>query len=85
MEIKEKKTVDMLTNDSVSILTRKFAEIDGVEAQIGQDHRRAYVNSKTGRSGLQENEPEEVVNAVFSIWGDTPTIEEPTIEETKQY
>lgn len=84
MEIKEKKTVDMLTNDSVSILTRKFAEIDGVETQIGQDHRRAYVNSKTGRSGLQENEPEEVVNAVFSIWGDTPTIEEATTEETEE-
>ena len=83
MEIKEKKTVDMLTNYSVSILTQKFIEIDGVETQVGQDHRRAYVNSKTGRSGLQENEPEEVVNAVFSIWGDTPTIEEPIIDETK--
>ena len=83
MEIKEKKTVDMLTNYSVSILTQKFIVVVGVETQVGQDHRRAYVNSKTGRSGLQENEPEEVVNAVFSIWGDTPTIEEPIIDETK--
>lgn len=78
MEIKEKKTVDMLTNDSVSILTRKFVEIDGVETQIGQDHRRAYVNSKTGRNILQENEPTNIVNSVFAIWGDKPTIEEPT-------
>ena len=84
MEIKEKKTVDMLTSESVSILTQKFIEVDGVETQVGQNHRRAYVNSEFGRSGLQENEPEEVVNAVFSIWGDTPTIEKPTTEETEE-
>lgn len=83
MEIKEKKTVDMLTNDSVSILTQKFAEIDGVETQIGQNHRRAYVNSKIGRSGLQENEPEEVVNAVFTIWGDTPIVDVETTTPTE--
>lgn len=76
MEIKEKKTVDMLTTDSVSILTKKFIEVDGVETQVGENHRCAYVNSETGRSDLQENEPEEVVNSVFSIWGDVPTINE---------
>ena len=35
MEIKEEKTVDMLTNQSVSILTQKFIEINGVRSQIG--------------------------------------------------
>ena len=84
MEIKERKTVDMLTVDSVSILTQKFIDLDGVETQVGQNHRCAYANSETGRNMLQENEPEEVVNAVFSIWGDTPTIEEPTTEETEE-
>ena len=83
MEIKEKKTVDMLTSESVSILTQKFIEVDGVETQVGQNHRRAYVNSKTGRSILQENEPTYIVNSVFSIWGDKPTIEEQTTEETE--
>ena len=76
MEIKEKKTVDMLTADSVSILTKKFIEVDGAETQIGENHRCAYVNSETGRSDLQGAEPEEVVNSVFAIWGDTPTINE---------
>lgn len=84
MEIKEKKTVDMLTSESVSILTQKFIEIDGVETQVGQNHRCAYVNSETGRNMLQENEPTYIVNSVFSIWGDKPTIEEPTTEETEE-
>ena len=70
MEIKEEKTVDMLTNQSVSILTQKFIEINGVRSQIGDGHRCAYVNSETGRSDLQGTEPEEIVNAVFAIWGE---------------
>lgn len=77
MEIKEKKTVDMLTVDSVSILTQNYIEFNGVQTQVGQNHRCAYANSETGRNDLQENEPEEVVNAVFAIWGDTPTVSEP--------
>ena len=73
MEIKEEKTVDMLTNQSVSILTQKFIEINGVRSQIGDGHRCAYVNSETG-SDLQGTEPEEIVNAVFAIWGESPTV-----------
>ena len=46
MEIKEEKTVDMLTNQSVSILTQKFIEINGVRSQIGDGHRCAYVNCR---------------------------------------
>ena len=76
MEIKEKKTVDMLTTDSVSILTQKFIDIDGVETQVGENHRCAYANSVTGRQDLQKQEPQDVVNSVFAIWGDVPTINE---------
>ena len=83
MEIKEKKTVDMLTADSVSILTQKFIDVDRVETQVGQNHRCSYVNSETGRSELQGAEPEEVVNAVFAIWGDAPTIQYPSNKITK--
>lgn len=85
MEIKEKKTVDMLTTDSVSILTQKFIDVDGVETQVGQNHRCAYVNSETGRNALQSTEPEEVVTAVFAIWGDTPIVSEPKeVEENAE-
>ena len=76
MEIKEKKTVDMLTTDSVSILTQKFIEVNGVETQIGQNRRCAYVNSETGRNALQSAEPEEVVTAVLAIWGNTLIVSE---------
>ena len=76
MEIKEKKTVDMLTTDSVSILTQKFIEVDGVETQVGENHRCAYTNSTTGRQNLQKQEPKDVVNSVFAIWGDSPKINE---------
>lgn len=76
MEIKEKKTVDMLTTDSVSILTQKFIDIDGIATPVGENHRCAYVNSETGRQYLQKQEPQDVVNSVFAIWGDALTINE---------
>lgn len=74
MDIKEQKTVDMLVRDSVSILTQKFIEIDGVPTQVGNNHRCGYVNSEAGRLKLMQNEPKDVVNAVMAIWGDKPTI-----------
>ena len=76
MEIKEKKTVDMLTTYSVSILTQKFIDVDGVETQVGENHRCAYANSAIGRQDLQKQEPKDVVNSVFAIWGDSPKINE---------
>ena len=83
-DITEKKTVDMLTSDSVSILTQKFITIDGVVSQVGENHRRAYENSESGRKLLQEGEPQEVVNSVLSIWGDTPTITYPEVPDGYQ-
>ncbi len=74
MDIKESKTVDMLTTDSVSILTRKFINLDEVETQVGDNHRCSYVNSKQGRQELIQAEPENVVNAVLAIWGVEPTV-----------
>ena len=84
MEIKEKKTVDMLTNESVSILTQKFIDLDGVQAQVGQNHRCAYVNTEFGRKAITESEPEDVVSSVMAIWGDKPTIEKPMTEKTEE-
>lgn len=81
MELKEKKTVDMLTPDGVSIMTSQFVSLDGEMVQIGDPHRRAYANSLSGRKEIQENEPEDVTQAVFAIWGDLPTIVEDTEED----
>ena len=81
MEINEEKTVDMLSTESVSILTRKVL-IDGeVKSQVGENHRRTYLNSVSGREELLKEQTENVVNAVFAIWGSEPVVEEPIIEE----
>lgn len=74
MDIIEKKIVDMLTQNSVSIATDKFIKIDGIEQQIGQRHRISYENSEKGREKIQKDQPEDVVASVFAIWGDTPTV-----------
>ena len=76
MEINEEKTVDMLSTESVSILTRKVL-IDGeVKSQVGENHRRTYLNSVSGREELLKEQTENVVNAVFAIWGSEPVVEE---------
>lgn len=76
MDIKEKKTVDMLTIDSVSILTQKFIVEEDELLQVGNNHRKSYENSESGRKELQEKEPVDVVNAVLARWGDTATVQD---------
>ena len=74
MEIKEKITLDMLTQNSVSVLRQNFIELNGVETQVGGNVRNAYENDETGREILKNTLPEEYYNAVMSVWGDTPTV-----------
>ncbi len=74
MDITETKTIDMLTKDSVNILTQKFIDVDGSLVQVGENHRHIYRNFSQDREDLTANEPEEVVNAVMAIWGDEPEI-----------
>lgn len=76
MEVLTKVTIDMLTSESVSILTQKYVTIEGVDTQVGENHRKAYVNSKSGRAGLQGEQTSDVVNAVLAIWGNAPTVTE---------
>lgn len=82
MDISEKKTIDHLTTEGVSILTQRFTIVDGIETQIGENHRCAYSNSASGRDRLTANEPAEVVDIVLTAWGDEPTVEEPEIPVT---
>lgn len=74
MEIKEKITLDMLTQTSVSVLRQNYIELNGVETQVGGNVRNAYENDETGREILKNTLPEEYYNAVMSVWGDTPTV-----------
>lgn len=71
MEITEKITLDMLTKDSVSVLRQKFIDIDGVQTQVGDNIRNAYINDENGRATLSEILPEDYYNAVIAVWGNT--------------
>lgn len=74
--MEKKTTVDMLTTDSVSILTQQMIDVGGVTYTLG-NHRRAYVNSAQGREAIAAEQPGDVVAAVMAIWGDTATVTEP--------
>lgn len=78
MKLFEKITLDMLTIDSVSVKTQKYVEVEGVEYPIGEPHRRAYVNSTSGRAAVQNEVPDPHRTAIFAVWGDEPTIIEDT-------
>ena len=73
--------VDMLTKDSVSILTKTMATINNNEVQVGENHRCAYINSRKGREKLQQELSEPYLTSVLAVWGNTPTIEENIEEE----
>lgn len=81
MELKEKITLDMLTKDSVSVLRQQFLNYDGVDMQVGENVRNAYMNSESGRQLIRNLLPDEYYNAVMAVWGDNPTVDEPTESE----
>jgi hypothetical protein len=72
----EKITLDMLTVDSVSVKKQNYTTINGVEYLIGDIWRRAYANSVQGRAQVQTEVPSPYKEAIFAVWGDTPTITE---------
>lgn len=72
----KKYTLDMLTQDSVSVKMQQYAVVDEIEYAIGQPHRKAYINSIRGREEVVNELPTAQQSAIFSIWGDTPTVDE---------
>ena len=81
MDLKEKITLDMLTADSVSVLRQQFLNYNGVEMQVGENIRNAYSNNEDDRALLKNILSEEYYNAVMAVWGDIPTVDEPTESE----
>ena len=76
IETTEKITLDNLTENSVSVLTQQFAEINGQTVQIGENHRTAYTNSAYGRIELEAKLPEPYLSSVMAVWGENPTVEQ---------
>ena len=66
----------MLNETNVSVKTQQFIEQEGQEYPIGKPHRKAYVNSIKGREEVINELPQAQQNAIFSVWGDTPTFDE---------
>lgn len=68
MELKEKITLDNLTNESVSVLRQQYLCYNGVEMQVGGNIRNAYTNCDEDRKILKEQLSEEYYNAVMAVW-----------------
>lgn len=70
----EKMTLDMLTQNSVSIKKQQYTLVDGKEYAIGEPWRRAYINSINGRAQIQAEIENPYLTAIMAVWGDAPTI-----------
>lgn len=75
LETKTQIIVDMLTTDSVSIVKKEMTEVNGQTVQVGDNWRRAFVNSTDGRKEISEFLPEPQLSAVMSVWGNVPTVD----------
>lgn len=68
-------SLDELSQDSVSVSTRKYIEEDGIRYFVGDIHRRAYVNSEEGRQEINQELQEPYLSAIMAVWGNVPTVE----------
>lgn len=68
-------SLDELNQNSVSVVTKKYIEEDGIKYFIGDIHRKAYINSADGRLEVKNELTEPYLSAVMSVWGDIPTVE----------
>jgi len=72
----KKTTIDMLTQDNVSIKKQNYVVQEGEEYAIGDTWRKAYANTLKGRIALQEEMSVAIVGEVYIVWGNIPTMEE---------
>ncbi len=72
----EKITLDMLTQDSVSVKKQQYIVQDGKEYAIGEPWRRAYVNSISGRQQVENEVTEPYKSVIMLMWGNEPTVSE---------
>lgn len=81
MEIKEEIKLELLNQDSVSVVFVKCIEYEGQKLQVGEAIRTGYVNSAGGREELKEQVKEPYRGAILAVWGDKPTITYPEAED----
>ena len=76
----KKIMLDMLTQDSVSLKKQNYAAVDGVEYPIGEPWRKAYINNTMGRAEVESEVPSPHKEAIFALWGNTPTVADPSVD-----
>jgi len=76
--------LDELNEFSVSVVTKKYIINEGVRYFVGDPVRTAYVNSTSGRADISKDLAEPYLSAVMNIWGDTPLVPEPEIDNHEE-
>lgn len=76
MDIKTRISLDALNENSVTVKTQQYIEVDGKALHVGELHARAYMNSERGRAELAEEVSEPYLSAVLSVWGDESKVKE---------
>lgn len=74
--MEKKITLDLLTQDSVSVLTQITIEYNGKRIEAERT-RVAYPNSTSGRRKLLYEVGEPYYTSVLAIWGEDPTVVDP--------
>lgn len=69
-------SIELLNKNSVNINIQHFANVEG-ETYLIRREGISYSNSPIGRMRVVKEVPEEFVNAIFALWGDTPTVADP--------
>ncbi len=69
-------SISQFTEKNVSIVTKEYITIDGVEQQLGKTKRICYNNCPYDRQRMQSSLPEEYVNKILAIWGDQALLDD---------
>ena len=73
------KKIKEVRNDTLNalIMTQDYVVVDGVEYYGDSVEIEEYHNSIEDRERLVKEQPEQIVNGIFAVWGDTPLEIEP--------
>lgn len=79
-KISKEYILEQLTADSVNVVTVSYVRVNSKLCEIGRE-RVSYSNSTVGRELISKAIPNEYVLAVFAVWGDNPTMDNPISKE----
>ena len=69
--------LEKLTANSVNVIIITSIEFNNKTYEI-ERNRICYSNSQYGRGLVTTKLPQQYVDAIFAIWGETPTVNDPT-------